>query len=231
MPPQTPKSAEQRTKILTAAQQLVYTKGYEQMTIQDILDELKISKGAFYHYFSSKQALLEAMIDRLQMESEKILLPILHDPQLSALEKLQRFLDATQRWKTAQKAFLLSLLHVWYTDANAIVRQKTQAALLHRFAPLFTEIIRQGIREGSFSTPYPDQAGKMFLSLLLGLGDAFANLQLEFNPRQGNPAYLEQTANAYNDALERLLGAPSGSLKLIDPSVLKEWLIAAENPK
>jgi hypothetical protein len=37
------------------SQGLVYTKGYEQMTIQDILDDLQISKGAFYHYFGSKK--------------------------------------------------------------------------------------------------------------------------------------------------------------------------------
>ena len=54
---------EKRNEILAVAQRLVYTKGYEQMTIQDMLDELQISKGAFYHYFGSKQALLEALIE------------------------------------------------------------------------------------------------------------------------------------------------------------------------
>ena len=46
--------SERRNDILDAARRLIYTKGYEQMTIQDILDELGISKGAFYHYFDSK---------------------------------------------------------------------------------------------------------------------------------------------------------------------------------
>ena len=43
-----------RNEILDAARKLVYTKGYEQMSVQDILDEMKISKGAFYHYFGLK---------------------------------------------------------------------------------------------------------------------------------------------------------------------------------
>ena len=51
--------AVKRNEILDVAQRFVYTRGYEQMSIQDILDELHISKGAFYHYFDSKQALLE----------------------------------------------------------------------------------------------------------------------------------------------------------------------------
>ncbi len=55
--------AARRNEILDVAQRLIYTKGYEQMTIQDILSDLQISKGAFYHYFDSKQALLEAIIE------------------------------------------------------------------------------------------------------------------------------------------------------------------------
>jgi AcrR family transcriptional regulator len=46
--------AEKRGQILDAAQRLVYTKGYERMTIGDILADLQISSGAFYHYFDSK---------------------------------------------------------------------------------------------------------------------------------------------------------------------------------
>jgi len=41
----------------------VYTTGFEQMSVQDILDELKISKGAFYHYFDSKLALLDGLVN------------------------------------------------------------------------------------------------------------------------------------------------------------------------
>src|SRR5712691_1713827 len=106
--------AVRRNEILDVAQRLVYTKGYEQMTIQDILDDLQISKGAFYHYFDSKQALLEALIERLLDEGVQLLLPIVDDPHLPALEKLQRLFDRLVRWKTAQKTFLLALMRVLY---------------------------------------------------------------------------------------------------------------------
>lgn len=43
--------AQRRSQIVEAAQRFMYTKGYELMSIQDILDDLGISKGAFYHYF------------------------------------------------------------------------------------------------------------------------------------------------------------------------------------
>ncbi len=50
--------ALKRDAFLDAAERLIRTKGYEQMTVQDVLDELGASKGAFYHYFDSKEALL-----------------------------------------------------------------------------------------------------------------------------------------------------------------------------
>src|SRR5579883_1331842 len=115
---------ERRNEILDVAQRLVTTKGYEQMTIQDILDALQISKGAFYHHFDSKQALLEALVERMGEEALKILQPIVHDPQLPALDKFQRYLDTLNRWKVGRKDFFIALLRVWYADDNAIVRQK-----------------------------------------------------------------------------------------------------------
>src|SRR5438045_3888612 len=92
--------AVRRNEILDAAQRLINTRGYEQMTIQDILNDLQISKGGFYHYFDSKQALLEALLERMQNEIDRLLLPIAHDPHLPALAKLQHFFATFNRFKT-----------------------------------------------------------------------------------------------------------------------------------
>src|SRR5690349_8579055 len=106
--------AAKRNDILDAAQRLVYSKGYERMTIGDILADLQISSGAFYHYFDSKPALLEALIERGQPEAEQPLLAIVHDPNLSALDKLQRYFSTLDRLRFAQRAFIADLLHIWF---------------------------------------------------------------------------------------------------------------------
>ena len=121
-----------RNEILDASQRFIYTEGYEQMTIQEIVDDLQISKGAFYHYFDSKQALLEALIERLLTQAEQIILPIVQDENLPALEKIQRIFSTISRWKASQKEYLLALLSVWYSDDNAIVRQKMLTATITR---------------------------------------------------------------------------------------------------
>jgi TetR/AcrR family transcriptional repressor of nem operon len=218
--------AVRRSEILDVAQRLIYTKGYEQMTIQDMLDNLQISKGAFYHYFDSKQALLETIIERMQKEVEQLLLPIVQDPVLPPLEKLQRFFDTLNRWKTAQKAFFLALLRVWYADDNAIVRQKVRAASVKWLTPWLSVIIRQGIQEGVLTTSYPEQVGEVVLSLVLDLGETLGGLLLLFEPERTDLHSIESIVAAYTDALERTLGAPGGSLHLTDAETLKEWFFS-----
>jgi len=218
--------AGKRNAILDVAQRLIYTKGYEQMTIQDMLDDLQISKGAFYHYFDSKQAVLEALVERMGEEALHLLLPIVHDPLLPALEKLQRYLAIANRWKIGQKAFILALLHVWFTDDNAIMRQKLRAAAIREIAPLLAEIIRQGIQEGVMTVTYPDQLGEVLASLVQDAGETIGALILSFDPERDDMQHVERTVAVYTDAFERVLGVPPGSLTLVDDQRLKEWFVA-----
>jgi AcrR family transcriptional regulator len=218
--------AVKRNEILDAAQRLVYAKGYDQMSIQDILDELHISKGAFYHYFGSKGDLLEALIERMRQEVEPIILPIIDDHGLPTFEKLHRFFDTAARWKTTRKEYLLSLLNVWYADENAIVRQKATANVSKWFTPLLAGVVRQGAQEGVLGTAYPDQAAEIILALLQSLGDTFKDLLFGSEPQAEKMQRATAIVAAYNDALERVLGAPPGSLNLIDAETLNEWFVA-----
>lgn len=217
--------AVRRNEILDVAQHLVYTRGYEQMTIQDILDDAHISKGAFYHYFDSKQALLEALIGRMGEVGEQLIKPILTDPGLNALQKLQCYFDSSMRWKTAQKTFLIALLRGWYSDNNAIVRQKEIVAGKKIIVPLIKGVLRQGVAEGLLATPYPEQTAEVLVALILSLGDTLAELILEGQERGADLARVEVTVAAYTYAMERVLGVAPASLKLIDMEAMKEWFI------
>lgn len=222
--------ASRRNEILDAAQTLVYTKGYEQMSIQDIIDALKISKGAFYHYFDSKPALLEALIERFADEAETAVSPILQDQNLSALEKLQKYFSTAVQWKVAQKDYLLAILRVWYSDENAILREKMFNRLLKRFAPSFVPVIKEGIKEGSLSTAYPEQAMEIVLQAINGLGNKFGEIILGHETGTSDLSHeeryriLNDAVAANVDALERILGARKGSIKLMDSESIRKWI-------
>lgn len=221
--------ALKRNEILDVTQRLIYRRGYEQMAIQDILNELQMSKGAFYHYFRSKQDLLEAMIERTRIQGEQILLAIVEDDTRPALAKLQHFFDTIGRWKTAQKSYVLALLRVWYADDNALVRHKVEAALVKHSAPLLTRIIQQGVAEGVFRTPFPEQVGTMLFVLFQGLGEQF--LELLLGPAVGDRVQrAERLVAAYTHVLELALGVPAGSVVLMDAATIREWFVPLENP-
>jgi AcrR family transcriptional regulator len=221
-----------RNEILDTAQRFIYTKGYEQMTIQDILDDRQISKGAFFHYFPSKRDLLEALIERMTNQAEEIITPIVNDTESNALQKLQNFFDSTVSWKTQQVEFLLVLLKVWYADDNAIVRQKVVSRGLHIISPLMKGIVLQGIQEGVMHTDYPDHIIEVVYSLMFSFGDALSEVIIahdaEKNPTETLSNIIEvitKIIGVYNEALERILGAPQHSLNLVDVNMMKKWLV------
>ncbi len=223
--------AEKRNEILDVVQRMVYSKGFAQMTIQDVLDALKISKGAFYHYFDSKQALLEGLTERMIDAAEQIIIPIVNDPQLSALTKFRQFFDSMSSWKLNQKAFVIGILRAWFADDHALVRQRVNALINQRIAPLFSQIVRQGIAEGTFATAYPDQAGGVILALLVGLQTAIGALLFEggahLTPHQ-KVAEIVACYAVYLDALERTLGAESGTLFRIEAETVQVWIDALQ---
>ncbi|HEX5597784.1 MAG TPA: TetR/AcrR family transcriptional regulator [Micromonosporaceae bacterium] len=218
--------AARRTAILEAAHQLIVTKGYQQMSIQDLLDVLGISKGAFYHYFESKPALLTALIDRLIAGWERELVPIAESDELPALECLRRFFAVLARAKTGDQAFLLSTLRVLYSDDNAVVLQKSRAAGQRRFAPLLTQIITRGVDEGVFDTSHPEHVGQAVVALVQDLVEQAGHLMLEYAGRPDGPGAIEKVFAVYIEVLERALGIPAGSLELIDQQTLRQWMPA-----
>ncbi len=221
--------AEKRNEILNVMQRLVYTQGYAQTTIQDILSALQISKGAFYHYFDSKHALLEALVERMMDEAEALTQAIVDDPQLAAVEKFRQFFSSIIAWKEAQKGFVVELLRVWFADDNALVRHKVNFMMTRRIGPLFAAIIRQGMAEQVFSTPYPDQAAQAVLATLVGLQNSIGTLLFESeisdDPQQQIAAMVTLYA-AFLDAMERILGAPEGTLPRISAQSIQVWIDA-----
>ena len=212
-----------RNEILDIALRLIYSKGYEQMTIQDILDGLQISRGALYHYFDSKHTLLDALVNRMAKEAEQAILPVVQNPDLSALQKLRGYFDSSASWKTMQKEMIISLLRMWYTDENALIRQKLTSGSIKQIALLLAPVIRQGIQENVFTTRFPEQVAVIVAGVALSFSDTIIELMLSPNPDQATFQKSEIILDAYVDTIERIVGAPSGSLKVFEPDAFKEW--------
>jgi AcrR family transcriptional regulator len=212
-----------REAFLEVAQRLIQTKGYEAMSIQDVLNELEASKGAFYHYFDSKVALLEAVIERLADTGLATVAPILGDPDLPAIRKLEKVFAGIARFKAEQKELVLAIMEVWKSDGNAVVREKLRRLTASRMLPLLSTVVRQGVDEGTFSVASPDETTKVLLSLMQGFQEIAMDL---FMARQAGTIKFDdvrRSIGSFTEAFERILGVPKRSVTLADEATLRFW--------
>ncbi len=212
-----------KNEILDTARKFFYQKGYDKTVIQDILDELGIAKGTFYHYFKSKIALLDALIDKVTDETVAAVKPII-DSEANAIEKFNALFRTVGSTKMENIEVMLIMLRIFYQDENAIIRDKMIKKEIEKIAPLFSIIIKQGVKEGLFNTPYPDDVGEIILQMgknLHGIVDK-SILEAHENPDylKKNPDYLKvikRKQELYVNAIERLLGAHEGAIEIYHP--------------
>ena len=216
-------NALRRDAFIDAAQRLIQAKGYEQMSIQDVLDELDASRGAFYHYFDSKVTLLDAVVERMVEAATTELAPVADDPDLSALQKLEGVFGGLARWKAARKELMLALMRVWLSDENAIVREKSRQLTTIRLTPLLARIVRQGSAEGVFRASSAEHLAAVFVSLVLGANETASRLFVAFQAGAISFENVERTLLAYVEAFERILGLAPGSWPVDYTGILREW--------
>jgi AcrR family transcriptional regulator len=220
-----------RDEFIDAAQRLMQTKGYEQMSVQELLSDLGASKGAFYHYFDSKQALLQAMVDRMGDAVTASLAAIVETPGLAPVARLERFFTETATWKTERKDLLVALLRVWYSDDNAIVRDKLRRDSIRRLAPLLAQIIADGKETRDFDVRHPVEAAQVAVALMFSVGDILGEHFTADDLNGRARAAVERVGTSFTEALERVLGADPGTLHLMDESTLDVWFGPATGPE
>ena len=214
---------ERRAEFITTAQQLFFSKGYERTSVNDIIHAVGVSKGAFYHYFDSKTAVLEAIVDEAVVQTQAILQDIVADEKLTAIDKWQQVMQATGNWKVARKAELIEMGRFLMMDENVLLQYKLRTKVFQTTAAELAKIIAQGVAEGVFTTRFVAEAAEIVLAIVTTLGDNIN--QLLFNPDQyDDPTTLAlRKKMAVETAVERVLGAPAGSLPIGNQETLIAW--------
>ncbi|WP_201714630.1 TetR/AcrR family transcriptional regulator [Rossellomorea arthrocnemi] len=160
-----------RKELLTIAESIFLKKGYEQTSINDILNASGISKGAFYHYFKSKDEVLAASIDNLLDEAVAFLLPTVDDPNLGAMDKFNKFMEQKSKFQTAKMEYATLLGKLMN---SGVFQQKYMFAMSHKMVPLFAKIIQQGKDEGIFQIEYPYETADILIRSIVGVPNSYA---------------------------------------------------------
>jgi AcrR family transcriptional regulator len=222
--------ALRRDEFIDVAQRFIVTKGYDSFSIQDVLDELGASKGAFYHYFGAKADLLDAVVERMVETASVVIEPILADPGLSAADKLHQVFGGIAAIKADNLDLVVAVVDVWMSDDNTVVREKVRRRQAAALRSILDRIVTQGIREGAFSVTSPAHAGTVLVALFQGAGEEASRLFLASRAGQTTFDDVRPVFAAYQEAFERILGAAPGTLTFVDESVLRFWFDPAPSP-
>ena len=146
-------------RILESAEKLFLEKGYENTTIQDIVDDLgDLSKGAIYHHFKSKEDIIEA-VTTSKYASIDFAEYLKDEPTgLAKLQKLVLFCLTD----TAQQELLAAAPTLMMNPKMLSMELKS---IQTEIAPMVLPFIEEGIQDGSITTEYPRQAAEVFLIL------------------------------------------------------------------
>ena len=218
-----------RAEILEAAWGLFRAHGYDGTTVSAIIDRLGVAKGTFYHYFTSKEQVLDAVVEQLTTEACAAVEPGVAEAGVPALVKLNRLLAAMRRWRLSRRDLLHEVMRVLFRDENIIIRHKIQTRNAARTVPLLARIIREGVEQGVFHVADPDESAAAVTAISEFYGTRNARTLIEApDPRAALATIRRGVAAAY-DAIERIIGAPAGSLEPPDEAVL-EGIVAGAPP-
>lgn len=214
------KGDTRREQIIETAEKLFYLGGYEQTSVQDILDALHFSKGGFYHHFDSKLALLEAVCALRAEESAEAAKAAVAAVGSDPVASLNALLDSSSVFCADKLDYLSLLLRVAYREDGALMREKLKQRTLELMTPLMDAVITQGVSQGVFTMPHPQLAGELVLRLSAQFTDEAAFVLSREDEEAEKLTEILAKLELYRHTIERMLSAPFGSIVLYDMKTL-----------
>lgn len=166
-----PEITEQR--ILDSAYKLFVKKGWENTTIQDIIDDLgDLTRGAFYHHFKSKEDIIDAVTSRIFISDNPFEI-VEKDHSTNGLDKLKKVLVLFLTNENNIE-LLIKLPPTVRDSPQLIAKQVDECKTV--LAPYFEKLIVDGVNDGSINVKYPKQIAEMFSYLItLWVSPQYAN--------------------------------------------------------
>lgn len=189
---------ERKNEIIDTATRLFGEKGYEKCSVNDILNTIGIAKGTFYHYFKSKEEVLDAVIDKTTEMIVERVREVAENDKLATEDKLLQVFMSMKVENHVEEG----LLEEMHKAENALMHQKSLVSSVDALTPILTEVVKEGIQKGEFVCEYPDAYMQIFLTSAVTLLDDGI---FKIEPEKKMMLLVALISN-----LEKMLGVPAG---------------------
>ena len=188
--------------IINTALKLFAKAGYEKTTISQIVIKTKLSKGAVYHHFKSKEEIANTAVEIIWSELQEKCEVIVKE-KIPALEKLQKIMRAEEHIMDGKEKALLGII---INSHDMMLHHRIQVANQKYYLPMFAKIVTQGKKEGVFHVVDP----LITTYLISSLQESLMLLPPKFVE---NSKKLKKYTDEYTKAITKLLGIDETKLK------------------
>ena len=200
------KGEKRKQELLKIAYDMFLSRGYENTSVDEIIEVAQIAKGTFYYYFSSKEQMLEEVID-MMIESETDAAKQILEADIPVPQKIVGIITSIKPAETE-----LPIQDALMEPENVLMHDKIRKKLIEVIAPLLSKVVEEGIDKGIFAC---DNVPERVRMLLVISNDTF-----------NAGAFTERDIAVFIDMTEKLLGAEKGTMsfiyELIDKSEMEE---------
>ena len=189
------KSTKRKQELLKIAYNMFLTRGYDNTSIDNIINEAKIAKGTYYYYFKSKEETLEEVIN-MMINNEVIAAREILNMPISIPEKLVGIITSL-RPKLDEKEIQNTLNR----EENIVMHEKINNRIIEEAIPLLEQVVNEGIDNKVFNCTHIKERLKMLLILS---NEMFNNNNFNLNQ-----------VEVFIDTAEKMLGAKKGTLEFI----------------
>jgi AcrR family transcriptional regulator len=208
-----------RAELLDRATALFVQRGYDNVSLNDLIADAGVSKGAFYHWFPSKDELITALAERSARDQFAAIEEAAVQCRGDALDRLNALLqagfDVKMRMGTAEQlAAMVSLLR----PENAHLYGRIVAASEDLMRPLLTRVISDGVREGVFHTFDAEGIADMILGLAARVNANVVRIvdAPDESARDHAIDVLTSRLKLHGLAVDRILEITDGSVTVLD---------------
>ena len=190
------KKGEKRKKmLLKIAYDMFLTNGYENTSVDEIIEKAQIAKGTYYYYFQSKEQMLEEVID-MMIDNETKMAEQIIKTDISVPQKIVGILTSMKPTEEEQP-----IKNTLFQEENVLMHHKVRKKLIDTLTPLLSEVIKEGVNEGIFKCDNIPERVKMLLIISDGT----------FN----EGTFSQRDISVFIDMTEKLLGAENGTMNFI----------------
>ena len=211
---------DMKTRIIQAAKVMFMETGYDNSSVNALLEKMRIAKGTFYHYFKSKEELLDSVVkdftDAILAEINKVV-----SEDADAFTKFTRVMSIGRQRKVENMGLLKMLMSEMYAPENLVLRHRIMEVSQRASSAVLTDIIRQGDKEGVFNSVGAQYTGMIIVEIGVGIGEIVARYALKDGKSPEDEKKIMELAETYDRSVARLMGIEEGKIKLMDREFLE----------